>query len=118
MLHDQHASRAEWVVFQAIESVGLGTFLSNALPAVQAKLSDDDTAKATGVWQFMRSFGMVLGSAIPTTIFNSAFDELADAISEPSFRSQLVERRKRPFYNRFPMRMVSAIRSSRPLLRR
>ncbi|KAL2838350.1 hypothetical protein BJX68DRAFT_249084 [Aspergillus pseudodeflectus] len=85
---DQHSSTVEWVVFQAIESVGLGIFLSTALLAVLAKSSD--TAKATGVWQFVRSFGMVFGSAIPTTIFNSGFDELAEANNEPSFRRQLI----------------------------
>ncbi|KAL3454892.1 MFS general substrate transporter [Aspergillus insuetus] len=89
-LLDQHSSTAEWVVFQAIESVGLGIFLSTALPAVQAKLSDGDTAKATGVWQFMRSFGLVFGSAIPTAIFNTRIDKLADTISDPAVRSQLV----------------------------
>jgi hypothetical protein len=43
----------------------LDIFLSTALPTVQAKLSDGDRAKATGVWQLMRSFGLVFGSAIP-----------------------------------------------------
>ncbi|KAL2845042.1 major facilitator superfamily protein [Aspergillus pseudoustus] len=90
-LLDQHSSTAKWVIFQIIESIGLGMFLSTALPAVQAKLSDDDTARATGVWQFLRSFGMVFGSAIPTAIFNTRFDEIADAaISDPAVRDQLV----------------------------
>lgn len=64
-LLDHGSSTAEWTIFQLIVSSALGLIISTSLPAVQAKLSDDDTAKSTGVWQFLRSFRLVFGSAIP-----------------------------------------------------
>ncbi|KAL3476418.1 MFS general substrate transporter [Aspergillus californicus] len=88
-LLDRDSSTAEWVIFQLINSTGIGMFISTALPAIQAKLSDDDTARATGAWQFLRSFGLVFGSAIPTAIFNTRFDEISDRILDAGIRTQL-----------------------------
>jgi hypothetical protein len=64
-LRDQHSPTGEWVVFQAIESVGLGIFLTTALPAVQVKLSDGDTAKATGVWRLCEALAWFLALLSP-----------------------------------------------------
>ncbi|RDW61771.1 MDR family MFS transporter [Aspergillus mulundensis] len=89
-LLDGESSTAEWVIFQLIASGGLGLIISTALPAVQAKLTDADTAKATGTWQFLRSFGLVFGSAIPTAIFNTRFDEVADRVGDEQVRALLV----------------------------
>lgn len=88
LLH-QHSSTAEWVIFQAIEAAGLGLIISTVLPAVQAKLCDADTAKATATWQLVRSFGLVFGSTIPASVFNTHSGQLSSIIREPAIRNQI-----------------------------
>ncbi|KAL4885424.1 major facilitator superfamily domain-containing protein [Aspergillus karnatakaensis] len=88
-LLDRGSSTAEWAIFQLIESAGLGLIISTALPAVQAKLTDADTATATGTWQFLRSFGMVFDSVIPTAIFNTRFDEVSGMNMDDGIRGLL-----------------------------
>lgn len=71
------SSTAEWVIFQAIEAAGAGLIIPVLLPAVQAPLTDADTALSTSTWAFVRSFGLVWGATIPAAIFNNRFDQLA-----------------------------------------
>ena len=71
------SSTAEWVIYQAIEAAGAGLIIPALLPAVQAPLTDADTALATSTWAFVRSFGLVWGATIPAAIFNNRFDQLA-----------------------------------------
>ena len=72
----QTSSMAQWVIFQALEAAGAGLLLPVLLPAVQAPLTDADTALATSTWVFVRSFGLVWGATIPAAIFNNRFDQL------------------------------------------
>lgn len=78
------SSTAEWVIYQAIEAAGAGLVISALLPAVQAELSEADTALATSTWAFARSFGMIWGATIPAAIFNNVADQLSGRISDPA----------------------------------
>ncbi|PVI01659.1 MFS general substrate transporter [Periconia macrospinosa] len=60
-----------WVFYQIIFALGAGLVLTALLPAIQAPLSEDDTATATATWGFMQSFGFIWGAAIPSAIFNN-----------------------------------------------
>ncbi|KAF4634207.1 hypothetical protein G7Y89_g3911 [Cudoniella acicularis] len=89
-LLSQHSSMAEWVIFQAITAGGAGFALSSLLPAAQASLEEADTARITGTFSFIRSFGISVAVSIPGAIFNSRFDSLAYRISDASVRAELV----------------------------
>ncbi len=90
-LLDQNTSTGAWVGYQIIGAAGAGLIIATLLPAVMAPLSESDTALATSTWAFLRSFGLIWGTAIPAAIFNSRFDELATAvITDPVIRAQLV----------------------------
>lgn len=67
----------------------MGLIISTELPAVQAKLSDADTAKATATWQFVRNFGLVFGSAIPASVFNTRSGQPPSIIREPAIRNRI-----------------------------
>lgn len=88
-LLDAKSSTAEWVIFQAIEAAGAGLVIPALLPAVQAELTEADTALATSTWAFVRSFGMIWGATIPAAIFNNMFDQLSDRISDPAVVAML-----------------------------
>ncbi|KAL8727611.1 MAG: hypothetical protein Q9166_005919 [cf. Caloplaca sp. 2 TL-2023] len=82
------SSTAEWVIYQGIEAAGAGLIIPALLPAVQAPLTDADTALATSTWAFVRSFGLVWGATIPAAIFNNRFDQLAPSrIQDPAIVS-------------------------------
>ena len=81
--------------------------LPTLLPAVQADLQASDTATATGTWNFIRSFGVIGGISIPTTIFNNQFDRLSSLIRNPAVRASLSHGRayshvSRDFIKSFP----------------
>ncbi|GJC90832.1 efflux pump FUS6 [Colletotrichum liriopes] len=76
-LLDRESSTGAWVGFQIVYSMGAGMLVPTLLPALLAPLSESDTALATATWSFVRSFGMVWGTAIPAAIFNTRSDELA-----------------------------------------
>ncbi len=63
--------------------------VSCSVLAVQAGLSEADTAKATATWGFMRSFGIVWGSAIPAAVFNNRFGEISSRVTDPKVRAML-----------------------------
>lgn len=90
-LLDQNSSTGAWVGFQIVGSAGVGLVIATLLPALMAPLSEGDTALATTAWAFLRSFGVIWGTAIPAAIFNNRFDELAPTgITDPVIRTQLV----------------------------
>ncbi|KAK5203470.1 hypothetical protein LTR41_010833 [Exophiala xenobiotica] len=90
-LLDRNTSTGAWVGYQIIASAGAGLILATLLPAVMAPLSESDTALVTSTWAFVRSFGVIWGTAIPAAIFNNRFDELAMVvITDPVIRGQLV----------------------------
>ncbi|KAL9102566.1 MAG: hypothetical protein Q9187_009107 [Circinaria calcarea] len=88
-LLDETSSTAEWVIFQAIEAAGAGLVIPVLLPAVQAELTEADTALATSTWAFVRSFGLVWGATVPAAIFNNRFDQLSDRITNPAVVAEL-----------------------------
>lgn len=59
------------------------------LPAVQAALTDADTALATSTWAFVRSFGLIWGATIPAAVFNTRFGTLQNTITDPGVVAQL-----------------------------
>ncbi|KAF1938009.1 MFS general substrate transporter [Clathrospora elynae] len=89
ILLDRHSSMAVWVMVQFTVAVGSGFSLSTLLPAVQAKLSDKDTAAATATWAFVRQFGVVWGVSVPAAIFNSRVETLLPRISSEVVRAAL-----------------------------
>ncbi|KAK5046060.1 hypothetical protein LTR84_008517 [Exophiala bonariae] len=90
-LLDSNSSTGAWVGYQAIGAAGVGLVVPTLLPAVMAPLTERDTALATSTWAFLRSFGVIWGTAIPAAIFNNRFDELATTtITDTFIRSQVV----------------------------
>ena len=85
------SSVAAWVLFQAVEAAGTGIALSALLPAAQASLDEADTARITGTFSFIRSFGISLAVTIPGAIFNSRFNSLAYRISDASARAEFID---------------------------
>lgn len=79
-LLDAGSGTGAWVGFQIVYSMATGMLVPTLLPALLAPLSEDDTALATATWSFVRSFGMVWGTAIPGAIFNTRSDQLARGI--------------------------------------
>lgn len=87
ILLDQDSALALYVCFQLIAGLGSGFALTTLLPAVQASLSEKDTASSTATWAFIRSFGTVWGVSVPAAIFNSRANELAVRIEDSSVRA-------------------------------
>lgn len=85
------SSMAAWVCFQALEAAGTGLSLSALLPAAQASLEEADTAKITGTFSFIRSFGISFAVTVPGAIFNSRFNNEAYKISDDSVRAELLQ---------------------------
>lgn len=73
---DKDSAIVAWIFFQIIFALGAGLVLTALLPAIQAPLSEDDTAAATATWGFMQSFGFIWGAAIPSAIFNNQINRL------------------------------------------
>lgn len=79
-----------WALLQIFFAIGCGIVMPSLLPAMQADLSDLDTATATATLSFARSFGQAWGSTVPSIVFNNRFDSLAGHISDPATRAMLV----------------------------
>ena len=75
-----------YVVLQLIAGIGSGLVLTTLLAAIQAALTDKDTALSTGTWAFVRSFGTIWGVAIPAAIFNSRSNSLSPRIVNAAAR--------------------------------
>lgn len=77
---DPNSGAAMWASFQIIMAIGAGMVLSTFLTAILAALPESDVATATGVYSFLRQFGMIWGVTIGAVIFNSEFDlgEISD----------------------------------------
>ncbi len=58
-LLDSNSSITKWIIFQIIFALGAGLVLTALLPAIQAPLSDHETAVATATWGFVQSFGFI-----------------------------------------------------------
>jgi MFS family permease len=86
---DANSSLAVYVILQIIVGGGSGLILTTLLPAVQAPLSEADTALATSTWAFVRSFGSIWGVSIPAAIFNTYASRYSTRISDPIARAQM-----------------------------
>lgn len=86
-LLDRNTSKAQWIGFQMIQAIGTGFVLNTLLPAVQAQLPERHQASTTSTWASVRSFGSIWGFAIPATIFNNRFAQLAWRIEDPDVRA-------------------------------
>lgn len=84
-----NTSVALWVFLQIFIGLGLGMIMTCLLPAVQAKLSEADTALSTGSWAFLRSVGIIWGVSIPAAIFNNQIDQHLPSIDDESARQAL-----------------------------
>lgn len=83
------ATTAQWVGYQLPSAAGTGLALPVLLPAVQASLTEEDTALSTGTWAFIRSFGLIWGATIPTAAFNNRFNTLLYRITDPVIAKEL-----------------------------
>ncbi|OJZ85201.1 hypothetical protein ASPFODRAFT_136968 [Aspergillus luchuensis CBS 106.47] len=88
LLKDQ-ASTGQWVGYQIPSAVGTGLALPVLLPAVQASLTEADTALSTSTWAFIRSFGLIWGATIPTAAFNNRVNALLGRVGDSSVVEQL-----------------------------
>lgn len=78
-----------YIVLQIIAGIGNGLVLSTLLTAVQAPLTDKDTALSAGTWAFIRSFGTIWGVSIPAAIFNSRASSLSHGVVNEVARKAL-----------------------------
>ena len=85
-LLDASSSTAVWTIVQVVFAAGTGLSIGTLLAAVQAELSEADTATATGTWAVVRSFGTVWGITISTTIFDNRCLSLARGISDQTVK--------------------------------
>jgi len=87
---DQNSSTGYWLGIQFIEAAGVGVLLPTTLPAIQAPLSEKDTAVITSTWGFLRSFGGVWGIAIPSAVFNSRVNQLVHRVDSPELQKSMM----------------------------
>jgi len=81
--------KVAWAWFQIITALGLGVIMTAVLPSIQAALREEDVARITAVYTFLRSFGGIWGITIPSVIFNSQIDNFQGKISDEDVRQQL-----------------------------
>jgi len=72
-----------------INATGQGLIIPTLLPAIMASLAESDTAVATGVFSFLRSFGYVWGTLLSSIIFNNQVKKNAWRIEDPTVRKSL-----------------------------
>lgn len=83
----------EWVFWQLFVSLGLGLLFTTVLPAIQASLPEKEVASSTATYSFMRSFGIVWGVVIPTTIMNSRINHQLKVLANPTLTAILGNQR-------------------------
>lgn len=88
-LLERNTNTGLWFLFQFLIAVGLGVLISCLLPAVQANLTEAETATSTATWAFIRSIGLIWGVSIPASVFNNRFDQLLPRILDSSARDRL-----------------------------
>lgn len=88
-LLDRTSPTVMWTFWQIFIAIGLGLLIPTILPAIQADLPSSETASATGLYAFLRSFGFVWGVTIPSVIFDSQVDHWSSLITDAGLREQL-----------------------------
>ncbi|KAI9839501.1 MAG: COP9 signalosome complex subunit 1 [Sarea resinae] len=72
----EHSPTGYWVGFQILFGAGCGTVFTSCLPPILAALPETEVATATATWTFLRSFGSIWGTAIPSVVFNSRVNHI------------------------------------------
>ncbi|PWY66365.1 MFS general substrate transporter [Aspergillus sclerotioniger CBS 115572] len=85
------ATTGQWVGYQVLSALGTGLALPLLLPAVQASLTESDTALSTSTWSFTRSFGLIWGATIPTAAFNNRVNTLLGRVTDSAIAAQLAD---------------------------
>ncbi|KAF2179248.1 MFS general substrate transporter [Zopfia rhizophila CBS 207.26] len=85
------SSKAAWVCFEIIASIGVGILMISILPAIQASLSDADNASSASLFSFLRSFGFLWGITVPAIIFNNETDRSLHLVSDPKVVAALAD---------------------------
>ncbi|KAF8253207.1 MFS general substrate transporter [Wilcoxina mikolae CBS 423.85] len=67
-------STASWVLILLLLGLGHGLLLNSLNVSVQAIARTEDVAHATAMYTFLRSFGMCLGVAIGSAVFQNVLD--------------------------------------------
>ena len=75
-LLDASSSTGSWVGLQILFGTGAGFIFTSTLSAILAALTESEVATATATWAFLRSFGSMWGTAIPSAVFNSRVNQL------------------------------------------
>ena len=74
---------AEIIIFQLITGVGVGLLFQAPMIALQALVSQDDTATATATFSFVRSLATSLGVVFGGVIFQNSMDMHVPPLSSP-----------------------------------
>lgn len=82
-------STVAWAWFEILAGIGVGLPLTTQLPAIQAVLPEADTAISTSTYSFIRSFGFVWGTTIPSIVFNSRIEAGLGSINDSKVRAAL-----------------------------
>ncbi|KAI0400204.1 major facilitator superfamily domain-containing protein [Xylaria palmicola] len=88
-LPNKDSPKVAWAWFQIIAAFRLGVIMTAVLPSIQAALLEEDVARITAVYTFLRSFGGIWSVTIPSVIFNSQIDHFQFKISSEEVRQQL-----------------------------
>ena len=86
---DEDSSRAAWICYQIIASIGTGVIFTVTLSSTLAPLQESDVAVATGTYSFVRSFGLVWGVTMAAIVFNSQVDANLGSVQDSAIRSAL-----------------------------
>jgi MFS family permease len=86
---DEGTSKAVWVIFEIIASVGVGIIMPVLLPAIMAALPEGDVAVSSAAYSFIRTFGYIWGVTLSSIVFNAVFDNNLNDISDTSLHPQL-----------------------------
>lgn len=84
-----YASTSARAWFEILARIGIGFPLATQLPAVQAVLPGSDTAIQTSAYAFIRSFGFMWGTKIPSIELNSRSEAIRRFIDDPGDRAAL-----------------------------
>jgi len=74
---------AEIIIFQLITGIGVGLLFQAPMIALQALVSQDDTATATATFSFVRSLATSLGVVFGGVIFQNSMDMHVPPLSSP-----------------------------------
>jgi low affinity Fe/Cu permease len=83
ILFSSHSSVAQIIGFQILTGVGQGLLFEAPLIAIQALVSQDDTATATSTFGFIRNISTALSVVICGVIFQNSMDTQASKLSLP-----------------------------------